>query len=195
MFSGSSVAIMQVIFLHGGAASGKLTTARALEKLIGYPVFHNHLVVDALLAVFPFGSPAFVELREQTWLAVMDRAAAEKRSLTFTFAPETTVVPGFPARLVQTVSRYDGTVRFVQLLVDAAEQERRLANPSRQQFLKLKDVDVLRRLRLRDERERAEKPPVDLAIDTTTNTPEASAHLIVQHFNLTPEQHQRGYPR
>lgn len=39
---------MKLIFLHGTAASGKLTTARALEVLLGYPVFHNHLVVDTL---------------------------------------------------------------------------------------------------------------------------------------------------
>jgi|tagenome__1003787_1003787.scaffolds.fasta_scaffold20334617_1 hypothetical protein len=38
---------MQLILLHGTAASGKLTTARAMEAVLGYPVFHNHLVVDA----------------------------------------------------------------------------------------------------------------------------------------------------
>ena len=44
---------MELIFLHGTAAAGKLTTARALEAMLGYPVFHNHLVVDALTTVFP----------------------------------------------------------------------------------------------------------------------------------------------
>ena len=39
---------MQLIVLHGPAAAGKLATARALERRVGYPVFHNHLVVDTL---------------------------------------------------------------------------------------------------------------------------------------------------
>lgn len=41
------------MFIHGPAAAGKLTTARALSALTGLPVFHNHLVVDTLLTVFP----------------------------------------------------------------------------------------------------------------------------------------------
>jgi cytidylate kinase len=43
---------MDLIFLHGSAASGKLTTARALGHHLDYPVFHNHLVVDLLTTVF-----------------------------------------------------------------------------------------------------------------------------------------------
>jgi hypothetical protein len=55
------------------AASGELTVARELGRLTGLPVFHNHLVVDALLEVFEFGSPEFVALREQFWLAALAR--------------------------------------------------------------------------------------------------------------------------
>ena len=47
---------MDLVFLHGRAAAGKLTTARALEQRLGWPVFHNHLVVDLLTELFPFGS-------------------------------------------------------------------------------------------------------------------------------------------
>ena len=53
---------MKLIFIWGPAASGKLTVARELEKLTGLPVFHNHLVVDALLEKLPFGDPEFVRL-------------------------------------------------------------------------------------------------------------------------------------
>lgn len=43
---------MELIFIHGPAAVGKLTVARELSRQSGVAVFHNHLVVDALLAVF-----------------------------------------------------------------------------------------------------------------------------------------------
>jgi chloramphenicol 3-O-phosphotransferase len=64
----ASLLIARLVFLHGRAAAGKLTTARRLSDLVGYPVFHNHLVVDLLTTMFPFGSEPFVLLREQFWL-------------------------------------------------------------------------------------------------------------------------------
>jgi hypothetical protein len=88
---------MDLVFLHGRAATGKLTTARALERRLGWPVFHNHLVVDLLTELFPFGSDPFVRLREQMWLSVIAEAAAVDRSLVFTFTPSRQCRPAFPA--------------------------------------------------------------------------------------------------
>jgi hypothetical protein len=156
---------MDLVFLHGGAASGKLTTARALEELLGYPVSHNHLVVDMLLPIFPFSSEPFVRLREQFWLAVFREAAIAGRSTTFTFAPERTVPEGFALRTRQIVQAGGGRVCFVRLTVDHVEQERRITEPSRREFYKLADL-VTRRSRAEPE---AEQPPIDLEIDTTTS--------------------------
>src|SRR5262245_61805419 len=58
---------MDLIFLHGPAASGKLTVARELVTLTGFRLFHNHLVVDALTAVFGFGTAPFIRLREHPY--------------------------------------------------------------------------------------------------------------------------------
>src|ERR1700744_3598970 len=58
---------MDLVFIHGPAAAGKLTVGKALAALTGYPLFHNHLIVDAVAAVFPFGSAAFVRLRQDFW--------------------------------------------------------------------------------------------------------------------------------
>jgi hypothetical protein len=51
---------MNLIFLHGPAAVGKLTVARELAHLTGFGLFHNHLTVDALTAVFDFGTEPFI---------------------------------------------------------------------------------------------------------------------------------------
>jgi hypothetical protein len=182
---------MDLVFLHGGAASGKLTTARALEQLMGYPVFHNHLVVDMLLPMFPFGSEPFVRLREQFWLAVFQDAAIAQRSITFTFAPENTVPAGFPLRARTAVEQAGGRVRFVQLTVDEPEQERRLTNPGRSEFHKLTDLDTFRSLRAQPA---PEQPPADLEIDTTTSPPAQSAQRIADFFRLEPEQATELYP-
>lgn len=183
---------MQLIVLHGPAAAGKLTTARALERRVGYPVFHNHLVVDTLTTVFPFGSEPFVRLREQFWLDVFEEAARTGRSLLFTFAPEATVRAGFPARVRETVERHGGSVRFVRLAVSAQEQERRIENPDRREFHKLNDLETLRRTR--DGDLEVEQPPVDLEIDTENQDAEASAAEIAERLGLEPQAAMERYP-
>jgi hypothetical protein len=92
-----------LLFIYGAAAVGKLTVGREISKLTGLPLFHNHLVVDAVSSVFPFGSAPFIRLRETFWLEVFREAAAEKRSLVFTFAPESSVMPGFVDRVRRIV--------------------------------------------------------------------------------------------
>lgn len=182
---------MDLVFLHGGAASGKLTTARALEELLGYPVFHNHLVVDMLLPIFPFGSEPFVRLREHFWLAVFREAASAGRSITFTFAPERTVPEGFAHRTRQIVEARGGRVCFVRLTVDHVEQERRIAEPSRLEFYKLADLATLRRHRAEPE---AEQPPIDLESDTTDSAPPQTAKRIAEHFGLRSRARTGLYP-
>ncbi|MGY1745108.1 hypothetical protein [Blastococcus sp. SYSU D00695] len=170
----------ELVFLHGGIASGKLTTGRALCALTGLPLFHNHLVVDTLLAVFPFGSPEFVRLREQFWLSTFAAAAASGRSLVFTFAPEPTVPPGFADRVRQVVEEAGGRVRFVGLRVSATAQEARLANADRTAFGKLTDVAVLRSLQGHP----GEDLPAEIVVDTDTSPPEASARTIAAALGL-----------
>ncbi|SDM52091.1 AAA family ATPase [Allokutzneria albata] len=173
---------MDLVFLHGPAASGKLTVARALAERVGYPVFHNHLVVDLLTTVFPFGTEPFVRLRERMWLDVITDAARTGTSLIFTFAPEPTVPAGFPGRVRSAVESAGGRVRFVRLLVGRAEQERRIGAPSRAEFHKLADVEVLRRIR--QSHDASEQPPSDVDIDTETCDAETSAEIIAERFAL-----------
>jgi chloramphenicol 3-O-phosphotransferase len=182
---------MHLVFLHGRAAAGKLTTARRLSDLVGYPVFHNHLVVDLLTTMFPFGSEPFVVLREQFWLAVFAQAARHDRSLIFTFTPELTVATGFPARVRATVEPAGGTVCFVRLQVSDEEQERRVTNPGRAEFHKVTRIPTLRRLAAQPA---AEQPPVDLDVDTDYSSAKANAALIASHFNLPRQVPQDRYP-
>jgi chloramphenicol 3-O-phosphotransferase len=169
---------MRLVFLYGQVASGKLTVARELEKLTGLPVFHNHLIVDALMAVFPFGSDGFVRLREAFWLDVIATAAAEGRSLIFTFAPEGSVAGGFPARLAAVVEGRGGEVVSVALEIDPAEQRRRLVAGNRAAFGKLRSLELFDRLQPDFARCMAAMPPADLVIDSTATPPAEAARRI-----------------
>lgn len=170
---------MQLVFIYGQVASGKLTIARELARRTGFALFHNHLVVDAVSAVFPFGSEAFVRLRERFWLEVIAEAAKDCRSLIFTFAPEPTVAPGFPERVRTLVEAAGGSVVFVALTVPPGEQERRLVQPGRATFGKMQSLQLLRDLRGEFARCMAAMPNPDITIDTGSTAAEDAARAIL----------------
>ena len=169
---------MQLVFIYGQPASGKLTVARVLAQRMGFALFHNHLIVDAVGAVFPFGSPEFVRLRESLWLDVMTEAARAGRSLIFTFAPEATVPVGFPERVRSEIEALDGTVTFVALSVSEAEQKRRIDTPDRAQYGKLRSPELLHQLKVDFASSMARMPKPALTIDTSVATPEEAAERI-----------------
>jgi len=175
---------MKLIFLWGPAAAGKLTVARELARLTGLPVFHNHLVVDALLEKLPFGHPEFVRLRESMWMAGFETAARSARSMIFTFQPEPTVTSGFPERVVELLHATNDEVKFVRLVISREEQEKRLTNASRKEFKKLVSLDLLRELRNGFEQSEAEMPPADLVVDSGIDDPETAARRIAATFDL-----------
>ena len=175
---------MRLVFIYGPAASGKLTVARELAALTGLPVFHNHLVVDAVLAVFPFGDPAFVRLREKIWMAMFVEAAGAGRSLIFTFAPEPTVDREFPQRVRAVWQGQGGRIDFVRLAVGHEVQDARIADASRKAFGKLTDVALLRQLRPQFEACDAMMPVPSVAIDTGTTAADEAARLIAEALAL-----------
>jgi hypothetical protein len=169
---------MQLIFIYGPVASGKLTIARELAARTGAALFHNHLVVDAVGAVFPFGSEAFSRLREQFWPAVFDEAASQGRTLIFTFAPEPTVAPDFPGRVRELIEGKGGQIVFVALDVLREEQERRLMDKGRAAFGKMRDLPLLRKFRPQFDACMAAMPQPALTLDVNDLTPSESAEAI-----------------
>lgn len=158
---------------------GKLTVARALAATTGYPVFHNHLIVDALTPVFPIGTNAFSDLREEFWLATMTRAAQERLGgVIFTFAPEPSVVPGFLDRLGAAIRAAGGTPFFTELCCDEVEHDRRIDDPSRGQFGKVTDVVWVREGRRTGKFVHDLAKPMDLTIDITGRAPDETAKII-----------------
>jgi hypothetical protein len=174
---------VQLIFLHGPGAVGKLTVGEALKARTGLPLFHNHLVVDAALSVFPFGSPEFVRLRHAWWLAMFEAAAQAGRSLIFTFAPESTVPESFPREAVEAVERHGGQVRFVGLVCDDQVREGRIEAPSRARWGKLNSLALARELRAQGSNQFPELP-AEVVVDTGAMTPGDAAERIATALGL-----------
>ncbi len=175
---------MQLIFIYGPPAAGKLTIARKLAGITDAAVFHNHLVVDAVAAVFPFGSASFLRLREQFWLEIIGEAARTGQSLIFTFAPEPTVASNFPQRAQSIVESHGGKVVFIGLRVSQQEQESRLLSESRASFGKLRDLDLLRQLRPQLDACMLSMPHPDIDLNVDSLSPEESALQIAQLIQI-----------
>ena len=139
--------VMKLVFLHGAPAVGKLTVARELARLTGFRLFHNHLTVDLVSSLFPFGSEPFVLLREQIWLAAFAEAARNNVSLIFTFNPERTVRERFIQDTLDVVGSAGGEVVFVELTCTEEELERRIEDASRKEFGKLASIEQYRSLK------------------------------------------------
>lgn len=66
---------MQLVWLHGAPAAGKLTVAKTLQKNYGFKLFHNHLAVDISLAIYDeFGEKDFFDFTNAIRRKVLSKA-------------------------------------------------------------------------------------------------------------------------
>jgi len=176
------MAQMKLVFLHGAPAVGKLTVARELGTLTGFRLFHNHLTVDLVSSLFPFGSEPFIRLREQIWLAALAEAARQHVSLIFTFNPERTVRERFVQDAIESIESAGGKVIFVELTCTEAELERRIEDASRKKFGKLASVEQYRSLKAAGAFQ-FPKLPDGIRLDTTSQSPDETARLIGEYVS------------
>jgi hypothetical protein len=172
--------------MYGLPATGKLTVARELAKLVDYKLFHNHLVVDLLLSTFEFGSAPFVELREQIWLSVFDQACrSQLKGLIFTFNPETTVRAEFVQKTLEVVGEGGGQVDFVELVCPLDELRCRIDSSSRLQYRKLTSLALFERLEASGEFDTSHMPAPALTVDTSRRSPQEAAAAIRTALQLS----------
>ena len=165
---------MRIVILCGLPGVGKLTVAEGLARLRGYRVFHNHLVFDAVESLFPFGSPAFGELRERLWRELLLRAIHERvGDVVFTIAGDKALRADYLAALVSELSQMDVSVHCVELRCAVDEHEKRLASAGRARFGKLHSVERYHQLHSAGAFPLLKLPPGATFIDTSGMSEEA----------------------
>ncbi len=178
---------MKVVVLYGRPAVGKLTVARELAALSGWRVFHNHLVVDALLAVFEFGSDPFVELREKIWREVFAEASrAAVPALIFTFSPESSVRQSFVDSLLPDAQARGDEVHLIELTCEEPEIEKRLSSPSRHGTKKITSLELYRQLTRDGAFSKPVLPRPEFSVDTCKQDPAEAARQIWHHLRAAP---------
>ncbi len=187
-----------LVFLIGPPAVGKMTVGHALSALTGLPLFHNHLSIEAVLPIFPFGSPAFGRLVGQFRERVFEEVAeSDHPGLIFTFVwafdepRDLAYIEGLKAIFETRGHR----AVFVELYANVETRMRRnmtepriTAKPSKrdleQSRARLLDADTRHRLN-----STGDFPFADhLRIDNSRLEPAAVAEQIVAHFGI-PTRH------
>ena len=177
---------MKLLFLHGSPATGKLTVAKALLRMVPGRLMDNHAVIDFVRTVFDFGAPGFWELVHSVRYSAMDAAAAHDVSLlvtTFCYAePDDREQFG---KFEEIVQHRGGELLPVFLHCSREEAVRRVGNPDRVERRKMASGESL--IKYLDSYDFSPVPRPDcLKLDTEVTSAEVTAQNIISHFGLKP---------
>ena len=184
-----------LVAIIGPPAVGKMTVGAELSRLTGLPLFHNHLSIEAVIPVFPFGSEAFGRLvNDFRFNLFTEVAESDLPGLIYTY------VWAFDAkgdrmhidRMCKIFEDRGGRTVFAELTADL---EARLARNESEDRLAAKaskrDVAASRERLLANEREYQLNsngdfpfPDLHLLIDNTELSAADAARRIAQHFGL-----------
>lgn len=174
---------MRLIVIYGPPGVGKLTVARALADLTSYRLFHNHLTVNLVTALFPPDTAAWDALAARIRQDVFAAVVREGIDLILTRAPRdggAAEVARVAAMLAPVVDA-GGDACFVQLACDRDELRARVARENRQEHHKLIDPATL--FRLYDPDTTLPFAP-HLRLDVTRLPPPEAARHIATRFGL-----------
>jgi len=96
---------LQVVFIFGPTASGKLTIAREVAHMTGFRLFPDHLAVDLIKGVFDPDMRPYIRIREWAWTEVLREAVHINRSLVFTFEPQASIRSSFISHACVIIER------------------------------------------------------------------------------------------
>jgi broad-specificity NMP kinase len=173
---------MNLIFIYGPPAAGKLTVAKELSKATGYPIFHNHLTRDLVHGLYPDTLQKNYDLVDNLRYVVFEHASFHGNDLIFTFVYAGSEDDEVVKEIVRRIKNNDGRVLFVELKAHEDELLRRVGDESRLNHRKLSDSVTLKTYL--DETQYPSVPYSDiLKIDNTTTSPTEVANRIIERLS------------
>lgn len=176
---------MKLILIYGSPAVGKLTVAQEIARQTDFKVFHNHLTIDAVSPVFEFGTEPFWKLVHLFRIETIAEAARQNVNLIYTFCYAKDSDDAHVEQVLNAVERGGGEVCFVLLRAEKCEIEKRMVSESRQNYSKLKNIELLKARWKKNDLFSPVPFRESLIIDNTDLSPEATARQIIRHFNLS----------
>lgn len=184
---------MSLCVIYGPVASGKLTTAKAFARQTGFKLFHNHLVQDILVDLFPYERE---ELRdERAGLSRRIRKDILSAALAANIDVVMTMNYGGPGGLdllryiVEEAKKYERSLYIVRLCPARDVLDERVVNPSRASYAKANTPEILAKL-LDGEGYGYEKFPdvKHLEIDNTKVSAGETAKRIIKYYDIKKEK-------
>lgn len=176
---------MNLIFIYGPPATGKLTIATELATLTGYTLFHNHLSLNLAREIFPDFDDKLFDLVHEIRLDVFSATAKYGRNLIFTNVySDDEDDKNFVRRSVDSVEQHNGNVRFVQLTAPLEVLVSRVDSESRKHHNKITDGHKLKDSLSRYDMNVSVSYGNILTLDTSCLQPADSARKIVETFKL-----------
>ena len=176
---------MDLVYIYGPPAVGKLTVAKEIVTRTGFKLFHNHLTIDCVLPVFEFGTDPFWRLVHSIREDIMSEAARENVDLVFT------TVYNHPGSQPQTWRRFEaiesngGRVCLVQLTCAREQLEARVGAKHRQDMGKIQSIEQLRATLTEFDLFTPIPARSSLRIDNTDLSPARAADQVIGHFGLS----------
>lgn len=176
---------MKLVVLYGPPGVGKLTVARVLAQRTGYKVLHNHLMIELLCSLFGWGSNPYNALVKKYRLELLETAAKYKvRGVILTLVYPAEAGEKEMRALKRRMKQRRVSIYFVKLECTQKELEKRIKNPSRKAFTKIRHITSLRSFLKQYDVNATIPIGENLIIDSTKLSPAITARRIVQHFSL-----------
>ncbi len=183
------------IIILGPPAVGKMTVGHELAKKLDLKVFHNHLIIDALLPLFDFGSPSYKTLVGEFRTRIFEEIINNKSNgIIFTFVAAYNSPTGIPQlnEWIKLFKENHFDVYIVELQATLEERLRRNETPHRLHHKYSKrDIELSKEILLKNEREWDMEPKEGifgatpyLSLDTNKLSPEETSEIIIKHFGL-----------
>lgn len=184
-----------LLFIIGPPAVGKMAVGHEIAQRTGMRLFHNHMAIDPVLRLFPFGTPPFQRLVDGFRTSVFEEiAASDLPGLIFTFvwafdhAEDHEAVQRYAAPFVSR----GALVHYAELQATQEERLRRNEGEFRlAEKAPKRDTEASRRnllemdaqYRLNTTGEFDGRPDY-LRLDNTDLSAAAAASRIITHFDL-----------
>lgn len=176
---------MNLIFLYGPPAVGKLTIAKHLQEKLGYKLFHNHMIINVLADIFGYDKPERRILVREFRLKILEEATKDNIDMIITVGNAGNTIFAYFDELIQTVEENDGTVCLVQLYANKETLLSRVTSKSRQEHGKYFGKNKLEES-LKKYPDMFDKYPrkEHITIDTDKTQPEIAAEEIIAYYKL-----------
>jgi RNase adaptor protein for sRNA GlmZ degradation len=158
--------------------------AKEIAKQTGYKVFHNHLSIDCIEPIFDFGSESFFKLIELIRVETVAEAARSNVNLIYTFCYAKDSDDEHVRLVTEAVESNGGEIRFVLLVAEKSEIEKRVSAESRKRYGKAKNTAILHEIWNKYDLFSPVPERESLIINNTNLSAEETAEKIIDYYNL-----------